>query len=171
MMPESLAPGMSQLTPIFIQAVEAREKDRLEQIKLKLIERNHRLGGSPIGFMFAGRVFTNCRKPRPHELASLGFLDQSLRNEGNAWQEETRLVESELRRLRQSLDSVLAACKNLQDVRDMLPDTAKSIYDPLRSLDRTRPPGFLFEDSELRMSAFVTTEELIGFFAANRILY
>lgn len=85
--------------------------------------------------------------------------------------EDIEQTHKEKTRLYNGLAVLVLRCSTLQDLRDALPDSVVSLFPELASLSRFREPGWPFEDKPLQAHDYRATEELLGFYVTNRLLY
>lgn len=162
--------GTNQINNILLKLFE-KDVTRLHDVKTNLIEENFSLGNPKDGFLFSGQFWSNL----PHKQrknAEKKLLHFDLHPAGREFVDELERTKQEQERLYHGLHLVVRDCQNAQDLRDALPDVvAHTLPDEARSLSRTRDPAWTLQGKPLQLSQYQKTEELLGFYIANGILY
>lgn len=142
---------------------------KISQNKLtELIERNHALGNSAYGFLYAGKAYSN--NALFHK-TSRRQLHPTLHEETHACVTGIQKMEIDSRRIHQGLMLVSRGCEDEQDLRDALPNIAKNLIPGFEALGRTRNEAWTIADNPTLMQSYKTGHDLMMFYFANRIIY
>lgn len=147
------------------------EARRSLAIKDNLIDQNREISLSSVpGFIYRGICYRHSSCPK----GKLQYpeLDKSLREKADAWLADTARVDLEFQIMKQVLMPLIAPCKTLEDIRNVLPEClvqmqAESFY----SLPRTDKPAWTVEPGSRAYEQFFHHLPKIEFFAATRLIY
>lgn len=134
----------------------------------EMIERNHQLGNSDVGFIFGGKTHG---QPSKFTAASKRQLHPSLHEDVRDYMENLKVLADNKQRLTQGISLVTRACKTDQDVRDALPDIAASLIPEIRTLSRFKEEAWTIIDKPMQLHSYKMAHDLMMFYFANRIVY
>lgn len=157
------------------QCILQPELARIDEIGSELTQRNSMFGGcSQYSWHLDQRIYHRGlagRRESPKRP-----IHGSLREEAAALFRKIDRIKEDERAIINFLTTILTRCQDLQDVRDGLPNSVFMEAENhgllhLATMDRTRPPGFMFADSPVLMSTFNAGMETVYYYLSNRLLY
>lgn len=162
------------VTPAFIEQLVERiaylDNDRAKKSLSDLVEKNMLLGGSPVGFLFGGE-FHSLSDKGSQRYAAKKHIHPDLVSQAREYIASLKKLSQDKQRLRSGLALLLRPCKDMQDIRDALPDSMAPEIATLDTLPRTRPEGWTVAEQPLQKHQLEKTLELVTFYTINRILY
>lgn len=147
-----------------------REEAFLTKRELALIPRNVEAGGSPDGFRYMGKIYSEL-SGYLLQRGVFSLLHPSLIPEMDQIQKDRQTLANDRDRVRQALTMVLQNCHGWQDIRDALPNSLASLIPECQGLERTRPEAFTIAENERSYNQYMKLREKIDFYVAARLLY
>lgn len=161
---------VSELLGPVCSALLARETKRLNAVRVSLIQKNGNIGGSPDGFLYAGKVYTELRGPARHGKIFKPIAKQ-LEQDAYDLVFLTDRLEADGQILRQSLSVVIPLCRTKQDVRDVLPETLVADIPTFRGIPRQREEGFALNEKPLLKAQYKKAVEIALYYRVNQLIY
>ena len=152
----------------FVSTLTEKDVQRYQNTLTELIESNHKLGNSDVGFIFGGMTHGQSSK---FTATSLRQLHPNLHEAARDYMQNLTDLRHSKHRLMQGLNLVTRPCRTYQDLRDALPDIAKSLIPEIRNLSRCREEAWTISDKPLQMHSYKMSYDLMMFYFANRIVY
>lgn len=168
--PTSKKHPLDEFLPPITKAVFAHEDARQSLIKNDLLTRNQEAGGSPAGFICAGRKVSHL-DPKELRYMSISSVLPELHNEALMYVEAANKLDDDHRRLTQYAGSLFRRCRGIQDIRNLLPDMLAAEIPVFRGLSRTADMQFLLKDNAMLQTPYQGFQDTIGYYLANRLIY
>ena len=148
------------------------EKRRLQQWIDNLDGENRSAWGDNtlLGFMYLGRYY------RPSHVEgrdpiNVKPLHQTLASMVDAFLADEKTVESDQAFIRQGLYTLLDPCKDLQDIRDALPEYLIDFFPELKAYERSRPEEWTIQGNPRGLKQFDKIRSKLEAYAVARMLY
>lgn len=165
---------VNQNVKLIIERLFRSEIDRLNKISESIIIKNHILTSN--GYFFYQDVYyiseTAHRTIKKHAgKKHAGRLANSLIPTMESYLKDKRKVDYDIGRVTQAISMVLLLCKNLQDMRDTLPNCMVDLIPEISQLPRTREEGFNLLDVPRKYKQYMKIKPLIEFYSTVRLFY
>jgi hypothetical protein len=163
-------PEMHKLIDEVIKILFAADDRRLQAWVDRLCEKNQELRREPvIGFLYGGRYF------RPSNVVGLvktkRALDPSMYDQIDAYLDDERQVDKDKAFIRQAMFAVLDPCKDIQDIRDALPECLVDCLPKLKELSRHNQPAFTIQDNPRALRQFNKVLPMMEVYATARMVF
>lgn len=160
----------SNLLPKLMNALMGPEIKRISKNVDSLIQQNSHLGGSAFAYIYQDKRYnkSNSFIPRDRDIKP---IHKTLEEQADKLHKELAKVEFDQQKMKQSLSVVLSRCKNIQDVRDVLPETFVKNVPVFQGLDRQKEPGFLLDEFPALRIQYNKAIEISEYYMVNQILY
>jgi hypothetical protein len=109
----------------------------------------------------AGNVPLKHRKP----------LHSSLCEDADNLLKDAQLVDNDKAFVKQTIFSLLEPCKDVQDIRDTLPEYLVDVVQWKQSLSRTRPAAFTIQNNERALRQYEKMLPLLQVYSTARLIY
>jgi hypothetical protein len=165
---------MHRLLDAIVDQLFAADNRRLQAWVDKLCQKNQEVRRTPVvGFLYGGVYY------RPSNVLGLVHdkraLDPSLYDDVDTFLKDKSTIDADKHSVRQALFSILDPCKDLQDIRDTLPeflvDCAAQYAPHLRSLTRSEETAFTIRDNPRALRQFNKALPKLETYAAARLIY
>jgi len=152
------------------RAIFLEEDHRLHDSIREMVNRNSEAGGSPNAFICDGLIVTNLSGMALKNLFPLPVADE-LHDEAYDLVRHIKKRDTDKRKFDQYFLSVSRRCRDLQDVRDLVPDMIASKVPALAGIGRS--PNFeniASRDPMVRIP-YRGLQDIISYYLANRIIF
>lgn len=122
------------------------------------------------GFLFGGTYYTMLSVKDARKLKKQ-VLSPDLYDDGTILKKTISEFYNDTQRLKQGLNVLLRDCKDLQDIRDALPNACRIVLPQIYSLQRTREVAWTLKDKPLLLDQYPQTEHLLTYYLSSRMLY
>ena len=131
----------------------AYDRSRLKERHDQLILDHQKKTGETTGFLAGGKFFTHL-KPSTAFHVKKSPVHPDLRDDALDWLSDNKQCDKEEQQIRTGVYQLLQHCKDLQDVRDALPEAVVKSYPELSTLSRTRAEAWPLKHSPILMHSW-----------------
>jgi hypothetical protein len=156
--------------PLIQEALFSIDTERFNEMYRQLLEENLNYGGNEQGFMFKGKFWSHLES-KQQARAQKTYLAKELWDRGNAMTDLAEFMTASRQRTQQWLTNLLRGAKDLQEARNLLPDSVTMILPLFADIPRTKPVGYHIKDKPLSQHTYQELSDLIGSYAANKLIY
>lgn len=167
--PMFIKPEM-ELLEVLLRELMDPEEERLSAALDKIVVANQKLGGTMNGFYHLGTLYSSV-KPYALRGIKVANLHDNLIHEFEQHLSERQQYEADRQRLTQLLTTILPKCRNVQQIRDALPEALVLFVPDLKKRERMDPEGFLLKSNPMLAAQFEEASNIALFYVANRMVY
>lgn len=164
-----------QLIKQFLEDLFVAEKRRLDKSLADLIRANNEARVvQASSFMYEGEVYTSTAFTMAAGVGGAGthpILHETLEAKMEWHLKSAKRVSEEEQLIGQIIFKLLSPCKELQTMRDTLPDCLAEMIPALRTLERQGEVGCSISNDTRATKQFNDMLERIEFYAAARLIY
>lgn len=162
---------INEVIKALIAALFKAEDQRLHRRELELVSENRKVSSEHYdGFFFQGHYYTDLDRNIAYKGIKSG-LHSSLVPSMEQHIKDKKEVEFDRLRIRQALTMSLNGVRNIQDLRDALPNQLAEMIDQIKVLPRHRPEAYTLMDDPRKFQQYQKLREKIEFYAVARLLY
>jgi hypothetical protein len=163
-------PEMHKLIDEVIKVLFAADDRRLQAWIDRLCEKNQEARREPcIGFLYGGRYF------KPSNVTGLvkvkRSIDPSLYPQIDQLLADEKLIDKDKAFIRQGMFAVLDPCRDVQEIRDALPECLVDCLPNLKTLSRHNEPGFTVQDNPRALRQFNKILPMMEVYATARMVF
>lgn len=151
----------------FSELFEPEKKAQRRKLELLIVE-NQAMGGTMGAFRFEGILIT-LQSTKAFRGQEVLCLRKELEPAYRLIQKAEKNLSQDILRIKQALSMVVPKCRNLQDLRDNLPEAMVSKIPSLSSIPRINEEGFSLNDRPHLIDQFRKASDLVFRYQANRL--
>jgi hypothetical protein len=139
----------------------------------RLCSENRAAYGDPelVGFIYNGIVYKPLELKASNTAIKRRGLHQDLAPNMDAYLKDLDLLTKDKAFISQSLMKLIDPCKNMQDVRDALPNCLGDTHSELLGIPREREPGWTIQDDPRAIRQYEKILPKIEMYSAGRLIY
>jgi len=159
-----------EVIPHIQEALFSMDIARKNEMYVGLVEENMNFGGNHAGFLFKGKFWTHLVGKQQAGVQKV-HLARELWDKGTEMAELSDFLTKSHQRTQQWLINLLRGAPDLQEARNLLPDSITLLMPMFAEIPRTKPVGFHLTGKPLSKHTYDDLSNLIGSYAANKIIY
>lgn len=160
---------MLEPVQVIHQVLEEPEKRRMIAYLDRIISKQTELTHCQPGFIYKGLTYRHSSIPRG-KIEYVG-LHSLLYDQMDSFLQDQLATREEIKRISQILLPLIRPCRDLQDLRDALPECLVTSFTNISGLPRTRPVAWCLDPESRHWRQFHNALPIIETYAAARFLY